>query len=304
MFIRRLLANNAFMMSTAFVLAMIFGGFPQLVTGLTNSTISMISLGVMMSFSLCSLRFRGLKAARHGKAVFRAFLLSFVLGSGLTILLAQLFQGDIRDGWILIAAVPSAVSVIPFCYLLRGELEATLVSSAALYFIALLFTPLITLIFIGEAVSPDTVLRYVGILILIPMLISRPIRALKLSEESKHIAVNVSFFILVIAVAGTNRQVFFGEPVLLISLLFVAIVRTFGVGILYDHLARKNGVSRARRVPEVLFATHKNTGMAAALAMNLLGPGAAVPATVLMSVDIVWLIYITRFMAPSSMVGY
>jgi BASS family bile acid:Na+ symporter len=47
-------------------------------------------------------------------------------------------------------------------------------------------------------------------------------------------------------------------------------------------------------VPGVLFATHKNTGMAAALAIALLGPEAAVPATVCMTVDIAWLIYVSR----------
>lgn len=300
--VRRFLANNALVMSAALVVALLLGGFPE-TGGLTNGTISMISLGVMMSFSLCNLRFRGLKVSSHAGAVWRAFLLSFVLSSGLTVLLALLFQGDIRNGWVLVAAVPSAVSVIPFCYLLRGELEATLVASAALYLVALVLTPVLTLLFIGEAVSPITVLWYVGALILVPMAISRGIRALGLSEEGRHIGVNLAFAVLVVAVAGTNREVFFGEPALLLTLLAVAVVRTFGAGLAYDRLARGR-VPRERRVPEVLFLTHKNTGMAAALAMNLLGPGAAVPATVLMSVDIVWLIFVTRSMAPPCEVGY
>ncbi|HOK27731.1 MAG TPA: hypothetical protein PLI21_01735, partial [Methanomassiliicoccaceae archaeon] len=91
----------------------------------------------------------------------------------------------------------------------------------------------------------------------------------------------------------------FSEPVLLVSLLVVGVIRTFGVGISYDAIARRMGVPRERRVPEALFATHKNTGMAAAMAMALLGPQAALPAAVLMSVDIVWLIFVTRWMAPS-----
>ena len=296
--VRRLLANNTVMLASAFVLAVAFGGFPEVISGVTNSDISMFSLAVMMSFSLISLRFRGLKLKEHRGAMVRAFLMSFVVGSGLTILLAQFFHGDLRDGWIMVAAVPSAVSVIPFCYLLRGELEATLLSSAALYFIALLLTPLITLLFLGESVSPVTMLWSVGILILVPMLVSRPLRALKMSEESRHIAINLAFAVLVIAVVGTNRGVFLGEPVLLASLLAVALVRTFGVGMAYDLVARRRGIPRERRVPEVLFATHKNTGMAAAMSMALLGPEAALPAAVLMSADIVWLIYVTRSFAP------
>lgn len=297
--VRRLLANNTVMLASAFVIAIIFGGFPELVPGVTSSNISMFSLAVMMSFSLISLRFRGLDVRSHRGAIWRAFLLSFVLSSGLTILMAQLFSGDLRDGWIMVAAVPSAVSVIPFCYLLRGELESTLVASAALYFISLLLTPLITLLFIGESVGPATMLWSVAALILIPMAISRPLRALKMSEETRHIAINIAFAVLVIAVVGSNRGVFLGEPALLAALLAVAVVRTFGVGLAYDALSRKRGTPRERRVPEVLFATHKNTGMAAAMAMALLGPGAALPAAVLMSVDIVWLIFITRSMSPA-----
>jgi len=297
--LRRLLANNTIMLASAFVIALLLGGFPEFAPDLENQDISMISLAVMMSFSLISLRFRGLDIRSHRKAMLRAFLLSFAVGSGLTIAMAQFFTGDLRDGWIMVAAVPSAVSVIPFCYMLRGELESTLVSSAALYFVALLLTPLITLLFLGQSVSPVTMLRSVAILILLPMAVSRLLRLVKMTEETRHIAINIAFAVLVIAVVGPNRSVFFSEPVLLASLLVVGVIRTFGVGISYDAIARRMGVPREWRVPEALFATHKNTGMAAAMAMALLGPQAALPAAVLMSVDIVWLIFVTRWMAPS-----
>ena len=295
--LRRLLANNTVMLASAFVVAMIFGGFPEAM-GVTNSDISMLSLGVMMSFSLISLQFRGLDVRAHRGAMLRAFVLSFIVSSGVTIALAQFFQGDLRDGWIMVAAVPSAVSVIPFTYMLRGQLEATLVSSAALYFVALLFTPLITLLFLGQAVSPITVLWYVAGLILLPMIISRFLRPLNIKDETRHIAINIAFVALIIAVVGTNRNVFLGEPLMLITLLIVAVARTFGVGIVYNAVARRRGVPRERRVPELLFATYKNTGMAAAMSMVLLAPAAALPAAVLMSAEIAWLIYVTRSMAP------
>jgi BASS family bile acid:Na+ symporter len=295
--LRRLLANNTFMLAAAFVVAVLFGGFPE-VLGVKNSNISLLSLGIMMSLSLISLQFRGLDVRAHRGAMFRAFVLSFVVSSGVTIALAHLFQGDLRDGWIMVAAVPSAVSVIPFTYMLRGRLEATLVSSAALYMVALLLTPLITLLFLGQAVSPTTVLWYVAVLILLPTVISRFLRPLNMKDETRHIIINIAFAALVITVVGTNRGVFLGEPLVLISLLIVALARTFGVGIAYDVVARRCGVAREQRVPELLFATYKNTGMAAAMSMVLLGPAAAVPAAVLMSAEIPWLIYITRSMAP------
>ena len=53
-------------------------------------------------------------------------------------------------------------------------------------------------------------------------------------------------------------------------------------------------------MPEILFATHKNTGMAGALAVILIGDAAAIPAAVCMTVDIVWLIYVSKFMFPTN----
>jgi BASS family bile acid:Na+ symporter len=278
---------------------MLLGGFPEAYPRM-NKDVAMFSLMVMMSFALCNLKLRGLAVANHTYSVQRAFVLSFLLSTGTTIVMAFLFTGQVRDGWILEAAVPSAVSVIPFVLVLGGDLESTLVSSAGLYFIALLFTPFLTLVFIGQAVSVMTLLWYVGFLIIVPIIVSRFLRPLHIAPERRHIAINIAFSVLVIAVAGSNRGVFFGEPILLMALIVVAVVRTFGIGIALDLYNRRRGLRWGRRVPEVLFATHKNTGMAAALAIALIGDAAAVPATICMTVDIAWLIYVSRFMFPAS----
>ena len=98
----RILTNNPVIMILAFLAAMITGGFPGGIA-LTNSNIAMVSLIVMMSLSLTSLRLRGLKLKDHSVPIRNAFLLSFVLSTGTTIAMSYLFQGDIRDGWIIMA---------------------------------------------------------------------------------------------------------------------------------------------------------------------------------------------------------
>ena len=102
--------------------------------------------------------------------------------------------------------------MIPFTLILGGDLEGTLVSSAALYIIALLLTPVLTLVFIGEAVSVETLLWYVAMLIAVPVVVSRGLRRVKIDPYARSVAINVAFAVLVIAVAGANRGVFFGEP--------------------------------------------------------------------------------------------
>ena len=299
----RILANNPAMMVLAFVAAMLTGGFPGGIA-LTNSNIAMISLIVMMSLSLTSLRLRGLRLKDHSVPIRNAFLLSFVLSTGTTIAMSFLFQGDMRDGWIIMAAVPSAVSIVPFTYLLKGDLESTLVSSASLYIIALAVTPIITLLFLGAPVDVMTLLGYVGYLILLPLVISRLLRQVDIRPEQKSTMINVAFFVLIVAIAGPNRQVFFGDPIILTGLVAVAVIRLFGVGMLWNWYLEQRNIPRTRRVPEVLFASYKNTGMAATLAITLIGPAAAVPATVCTLVDIVWLIYLSKSLfAPTGPVA-
>ncbi|WP_400260403.1 hypothetical protein [Candidatus Methanomassiliicoccus intestinalis] len=296
--IRDLLGNNPLVLTVALIIALVCGGFPE-TEHITNKDIAMVSLCVMMCFSLCNMKLAGLNPKHYSKDITKAFFCCMVLGLGVTVLISFFFEGDIRHGWILEAAVPSAVSVIPFTALLLGNMKSAIVSSTVIYFAALLVTPLVTLIFLGEAIDPMTLLEYIALLIIIPLIVSRFMRRLSIPPAAGTIVINLSFAVLVVAIAGSNNYVFFGEPVLLVSLLIAAVLRTFGVGICLNALLKKKGEAREDRVPEILFATHKNTGMAGALAVALIGDAAAIPAAVCMTVDIVWLIYISKFMFPA-----
>jgi BASS family bile acid:Na+ symporter len=289
----RILGNSALMLTLSFITALATGGFPSGIA-LTNSNIAMITLVIMMSISLTNLRLRGLRVRDHAVPVRRAFLLSMVLASGATVLIAFLYEGDLRAGWIIAAAVPSAISVVPFTYLMKGDLEPTLVSTAALYLIALAYTPLLALVFLGQAIDVTLLLTYVGLLIILPICASRPLRRLNIPSNCKSAAVNVTFFVLIVAVAGPNRQIFFQDFALLSGLLAAAVLKIFGIGLLWNWYLKRKNVPHGRRVPEVLFSSHKNTGMAATLAIALIGPAAAVPATVCATVDIAWMIFLSH----------
>ena len=95
--VRRVLGNSAIMMTLSFITALVVGGFPA--NGLlTNGNIAMLALMVMMSLSLTNLKLRGLRLKDHLVSIRRAFFLSFTISSGITILLALLFQGELREG--------------------------------------------------------------------------------------------------------------------------------------------------------------------------------------------------------------
>jgi BASS family bile acid:Na+ symporter len=293
MALRDILANNVLIMVLAFITGFAVGGFPAL-----NSELAMVSLVVVMSLSLGGLSLKGLDPRKHVRPTAIALLLSFGVSSGVTILLGQFFEGQIRIGWILLAAVPSAVAVIPFTYMLKGDMQLSLMSSTMLYILALALTPLITLVSIGTAISPVTLLWYVAVLIFLPMILSRGLKRIPLSGNSRTILINMSFFVLTFAVTGANRDAFLGDVALVTALLFVAVIRTFFVGGVVEILARRFKVDREARIPMVLFATYKNTGMAAALAVALIGSEAAIPATICIALEIVWFLALTKVFYP------
>lgn len=292
--LRQLLGNSALMMTLSLITALALGGFPDGLP-LTNSNIAMLALMVMMSLSLTNLRLRGLRVQDHSRFIVRAFLLSMVVASGASILISFLFEGDLRSGWILMAALPSAISVIPFTFIMKGDLEPTVVSTAVLYLSALAFTPLLTFLFLGEAVDVMLLVTYVAILLLLPLAISRPLRLLDIDPRDRSAMINVALFVLFVAITGPNRDIFFNDWKLLSMLLAAAFVRIFVVGLLWDRYLRHRKVERGRRVPEVLFSSHKNTGMAATLAIALIGPAAAVPAIICAVMDIAWLIFLSHW---------
>jgi BASS family bile acid:Na+ symporter len=283
------------MMLTALVLVLGLGGLPSGFP-VSNGDIAMVALILMMTLALSSIQLKTLKLKLYVKDVRNAFVLSFVLLTAVTLVIAYLFSGELRAGWILLAAVPSAVSVVSFTCLWGGDTESSAVSSIVIYLASLVVTPVITFVFLGRAVNVLTLLYYLSLQIVLPLVLSRLVKRFLTSTQTRNILINICFFILVIAVMGANRSLLFSAGTVVAALAVLAVVRVFGVGIAYNRFIDKQGVKHASAVSEVLFSTYKNTGMAASLALVLLGPQGALPAAVCMVVDVVWLIFAGKFL--------
>jgi BASS family bile acid:Na+ symporter len=294
MAIRDILQNNALMMLFAFILGFAIGGFPA-----HNADIAMACLVIVMSLSLGGLKIRGMRLREHTKSVIVALVACFGVSSIVTILLGSLFSdADIRIGWVIVASVPSAIAVIPFTYLLKGDLQFSLVASTVIYVLSLVITPLMTLLFLGRPVDQLTLLWYVIILIFLPLAASRALVKVPMSGQMRTILINIAFFVMFFAITGSNRNAFFGDPILIFALLLVATVRTFFVGGAVEFIARRLRVEKKKRIPIVLFSTYKNTGMAAALASVLIGSVAAIPATVCLAMEVIWFVALTKAIYP------
>jgi BASS family bile acid:Na+ symporter len=232
-----------------------------------------------------------------GPAFWRIALNYGILG-GLLLVLSRLFIGEdaLRDGFVIVTAVPPAVAVIPFRVILNGNQNLALIATMGCYLAALVLTPLIALQFLGASFGdPGKVGTIMVELILLPLLLSRVLvwtQMAKRIDPFKGTITNWSFFLIVYTIIGLNRDLFFDRPMALVPPALIAFASTFFMGGAVEWVSRLFRVDPRTTVTLVLLGTQKNTGLAAGLAMTLFSEKTAVPATIttiFMLVYIIWL---------------
>lgn len=286
----RVLESYGAMMAIGLVLGILLGGFPAL-----TKEISMASLAVLMTLSLSNVRLGEARSKGHAKDAAVALALNYGMLTVVILLLGRMFPEDLWWGWVLMAAAPSAVSVVPFTTIMGGRTSKALFSTSANYIVALGLMPLISLAFIGSAVSVDSLVLSLLLLIVLPMALSRLVAKAKVDKRGMSIAMNLSFAVLIFAVAGSNRDAFFEELWIVLAVSVACIARTFGTGLGTEYVLRARGMPKEDRIPHVLFASYKNLGLTATLAIALFEPVVAVPATICIVFEVVWVIFLVRF---------
>ena len=286
----RILESYSIMMLSGLALGLVSGGFPS-----HTKEISMASLAVLMTLSLSNVGLGDARGKEHIEHSARALLINYGLLTGLILALGVLFSRDYWWGWVLMAAAPSAVSIVPFTTVMGGQTTKALFSTAVNYVAALLLMPAITLILIGSAVSAESVVSSLLLLIILPMAASRLVMRLRLSKSANTIMINLSFALLIFAVTGANRDAFLGSPMIVLAVSAVGILRTFGTGMGTEFVLKRRGVPKSDRITYVLFASYKNLGLTATLAIALFEPIVAVPATICIVFEVLWVIFLVRY---------
>lgn len=274
-----------FMVTAGLVTGFVTGGFPAF-----SREVSQVALVIAMAFSLTEISFGGVSPRAEMRGFLVSLGMSYVLLTGLLLAFAAV-SGDagLRDGWVLMAAVPPAVAVIPITSLLGGNTRGALLSSAVLYVLGLGLVPAITLAFLGSTVPVGELAVQTLLLIGLPLAASRPLRSLPRVQEVRPVAVGVSFFFLVLAISGSTRDVLLANPALLAPLSAMSIARTFGLGLAVVSATSLLHVPRATRITATTFASFKNLGLAVVFAFAFSGPTAALPSIVSLVFEILWL---------------
>jgi BASS family bile acid:Na+ symporter len=226
-------------------------------------------------------------------------VMNYLLLSGVIILLSRylITDNDLRTGFILIAAVPPAVAVIPFSFLLRGNSTFSLLGTLGGYLGALVLMPLIAIAFFGTSfISPLRLIIVMSELILLPLAAGRVLHWFGIGSRFDSIKgpiTNWSFSLITYTIVGLNREMFLHDPLALVPTALIVIASTFMLGWLIETVCK-----RILRIPAetvtslVLLGTLKNYGIAGGLALTLFGREVASPSTVssiFMIMYIIWL---------------
>lgn len=292
--ILKILRNRDFLLAFSIVLGMAWGDGAKIAEKTVLPVLALVmTLAVM---GVPGSVFRSPKAL-IAPALMGLLLNYGILGGLLLGLSFALIRDDtLRAGFVIMAAVPPAVAVIPFTFLLNGDSPFSLVATIGCYLGALVIMPLMTVALLGEGFADSRKLVLIMVeLILAPLVVSRILRwsgATKKLDPWKGALTNWGFAVVTYTIVGLNRDLFLSQPLLIAPVAFIALASTFLLGFGIEVIGRLLQINKKKMVSLVLLGTHKNTGLAAGLALALFDDKTALPATIstiFMIVYIIWL---------------
>ena len=183
-FVSKLLKNRNFILVLALVLGLSIG------KPLAGWTVSLVVpfLVLVMTLSAINVTSRELTTMKNiPYSAGLSLMLNYLVMGGIMLLLAWwLFEdNDLWTGFVVLAAVPPAIGVVPFSYILGGNTLFSLIGLIATYLSALLIMPVVMTLFLGTGYfDPLRVIILVGELVLLPIVISRILLATKLIESA------------------------------------------------------------------------------------------------------------------------
>ncbi len=192
--------------------------------------------------------------------------MTYVVLGGVILALSALLISDrnLWIGFVLIAAVPPAVAVIPFTAILDGNVQDTLSGTVASYLAALLIMPFLMWILIGTGFAdPYKLVRIMLLLIVLPLVLSRVILYLKWHDKIASIRGGLTdwgFFIVLYSMIGVNRNLLFENPWMILPVAGVAAVATFGLGFVIEKTGGLLNQDPKNMVSLVLLGTLKKSG--------------------------------------------
>jgi BASS family bile acid:Na+ symporter len=281
--------NVRYWIAAAIIIGLIVGD----VGGANDPTYLIASLMLMMCFSLTGLHFKKEDFVKYRKKIAIAIFLSSFVSTGITLAIGLLYSPDLWGGWVLLACVPAAISTISATLIMRGDVKLVTLSMTAIYFLAIVLTPLFSYILIGDAIDPLNFVEYVILFIVVPLAVSYPLGKLNIPRNVNSVIINICFFFMVLVSFGRSRDMLFSEPWLAVAIALGCVARITIAHIVTDLLMKKAGVPKKDRVPYCLLLVWRNSGLAMTLALLLMpdNPGATLPSAISMIFEVIYFVF-------------
>ncbi len=258
-------------------------------------------LATVMTFSMTGISSRSVFPLKTMcKPMLMGAFLSYVVFGFVILSLAYFLMPteELFLGFVVIAATPPGVVVVPFSHILKGDLKYAVAGTLGAFLSSLFFTPFIIELFHSEAQKIDKLDLLLSIfsLVLIPLLLSRLLLWHKIkacTEKLRGRVVDWGFALIIFTAVGLNQQVFlsnFGNLFVIFVVLFLGI---FGLGFVFEILSRKINIPKPHAISQNLLLTTKSSGFAIVTALSLFGKEVAIPSAVLSVVIVAYLLFLS-----------
>ncbi len=289
-FLLKIIQDRNFILISALVLAFIFPNFAKYFKEYT-----IYILGVVMTFSTTGIKFRMLKDLESVlKVTIESVILNYVLHGIVLLSVAYLFfKGEMFYGFVVIAATPPGVAIIPFSYAFKGDLDYSFKGILGSYLISIFLTPLIISLFAGDAsLDPVLIVSVIAKTIVIPIVLSRLLLIKKIyptTEKIRGKVVDWGFALIIYTAIAINRDILFSDWIYVAKITGILIIPIFLTGIFFLFITRKNK-NKELQISKNLMLTIKSSGFAIAVTLILFDQKSAVPATIMSILVLIWLI--------------
>ena len=259
---------------------------------------------ITMLFSMTGLSTSSLFPLRKVvKPMMTGTFLNYFFFGFVVILLAWILMPDdqLFYGFVVIAAAPPGVAIVPFAGILKGDIEYSIIGVFGAFLAAIIITPIVIGLFSGfeDTVNPLSLIFLMVKLIIVPLVLSRLLLIKTFFPIIKKIRgkiVDVGFALIIFTAVGMNQQVFFQDYDVLFLISLVLLAGTFGIGSLYEYLLKRTKQNSEITTSQILLLTIKSSGFSVVTALTLFGEKAAIPSAVLAVIVLLYLLFLSSRM--------
>ena len=263
------------------------------------SAIIVAVLMVQMTLSLDGLKVTRGDISGSGRDMLLAMVMCYLINTGLTLLCGVLFISQneaIWYGWVMLACMPCAISVVTAAILMHESITAALTAVTATYVAGIGITPLLSFALIGDAADPGEILKYILLFILIPLVFSRLIRPLHLSRDVKLPLINCMMGLSIFISVNANIGFIWDYSYLVLAILVLVVFRVLALQFISAGVVKWMHQRGDRMRIFVVLGVWKNTGLSISMTMVLLSAvqEAVIPCVMCMIVESLWFSLYTR----------